>query len=262
MQIREYHKPIRFLSDQNITVRIMTPDGYEDRQKDYPVVYINDGQDVFSDSDILWGECSMDYVNYYKAYHRFLPDILIVALVCPKNRDDRTALYSPFVSREENGTRIYGQGKEYLRWIVQELKPWVDETYRTKPQPEYTALMGYSTGGLFALYGALSRPDIFTRFAAMSSAVYIWMDELKKFLENASYRHLRRVYMDVGTNEYGRITTKQEFVAGVDLVYRTCLAHGVPADYMKYDIYPGAVHSQTEWKKRFPDALRWIFIDC
>ena len=87
MQIAEYHKKITSLGSRDITVRVMTPDGYESGAKRYPVVYINDGQDVFRDEDILWGECSMDYENYYRSYGRFLPDMIIVALVCPRDRE-------------------------------------------------------------------------------------------------------------------------------------------------------------------------------
>lgn len=262
MQIKEYHKKIASLGNMDITIRVMTPDGYESGEGRYPAVYINDGQDVFRDEDILWGECSMDYENYYRLHRESLPDVIIVALVCPEDRQERTILYSPFTcaDKEGHGT-IAGRGKEYLEWITGELKPWVDRAYRTIPLPEETAIMGYSTGGLFAIYAALSRPGLFSRVAAMSSAVYIWMDSLKEFLENAEFSHLKRIYMDVGTNEFGRITTKEEFMLGADMMYGAYLQHGVPAEIIRYHIYPGAVHSQREWKGRFPGAMRWIFSD-
>lgn len=263
MQIAEYHKKITSLGSRDITVRVMTPDGYESGAKRYPVVYINDGQDVFRDEDILWGECSMDYENYYRSYGRFMPDMIIVALVCPRDREERTALYSPFTCKpEKGGAMIRGQGVEYLRWIAEELKPWIDGAYRTRSGREDTGIMGYSTGGLFALCAGLLRPDIFTRVAALSSSVYLWLDPFQELLDTASFGHLKRIYMDVGTNEFGRFTTKEEFLEGAELIYRTCLQKGVSADRIKYNLYPGATHSQLEWKLRFPDALRWIFMDC
>ena len=266
MEIFEFEHPVRLVSSGKITVRVMVPDGYESGEKRYPVLYINDGQDVFEDKDILWGECSMDYKDYYRNYRRFLPDIMIVALVCPRERQERTQLYSPFVHRgtgsSPEDSDIEGRGKEYLDWIANELKPWVDGAFRTRTEAEYTGIMGYSTGGLFAIYAALARPDLFSRLAALSSAVYIWKDELETFLQQCGYGHLRRIYIDVGTNEYGRITTREEFLEGADMMYQAYLQHGVPRERLRYNIYPDAVHSQVEWKKRFPDALRWIFMDC
>ena len=80
-------------------------------------------------------------------------------------------------------------------------------------------------------------------------------------MQRGSYGHLKRIYMDVGTNEYGRITTKEEFLEGAELMYRAYLEHGVRPERILYNVYPDAVHSQTDWKMRFPDALRWIFAD-
>lgn len=249
------------MDENEIAFRVMTPDGYEDGTRRYPVVYINDGQDVFRDEHIIWGECSMDYENYYRAYKKYLPEIIIVALCCPATREERSALYCPWDLNSINGSEVRnGKGDIYLSWIVKELKPWVDDTYRTLPDAENTAIFGYSTGGLFAIYAALSKPQIFGRLAALSSAVYILKDQLVSFLEHdADYSSLQRIYMDVGTNEFGRISTKEDFLLGSDLLYHAYLEHGISPEKIRYQIFPGAVHSQTDWKLRFPDALRWIF---
>ena len=110
---------------------------------------------------------------------------------------------------------------------------------------------------LFALNTLLR----FLHCFAISSAVYIWKEELEAFLQRGSYGHLKRIYMDVGTNEFGRITTKEEFLEGAELMHRAYLEHGVQPERILYNVYLGAVHSQTDWKMRFPDALRWIFGD-
>lgn len=68
--------------------------------------------------------------------------------------------------------------------------------------------------------------------------------------------------MDTGTNEYGRMTTKEEFLKGAQELYQNYLKHGVEPERIQYNIYPEAVHSQKEWRVRFPDAVRWIFQDC
>ena len=265
MKIFEFDRLCGLVSSETITVRVMVPDGYESSGKMYPVLYINDGQDVFEDKDILWGECSMDFKRYYGNYRRFLPEFIIVALECPRERQERTRLYSPFSHKGKGNSPedsdIAGIGKMYLDWIADDLKPWVDGAFRTRTEADFTGIMGYSTGGLFAIYAALARPDLFSRLAALSSAVYIWKEELEAFLQRGSYGHLKRIYMDVGTNEFGRITTKEEFLEGAELMHRAYLEHGVQPERILYNVYPGAVHSQTDWKMRFPDAIRWIFGD-
>ena len=130
MEIFEFDRPCGLVSSEHIIVRVMVPDGYGSGEKRYPVLYINDGQDVFEDKDILWGECSMDYKRYYGNYRRFLPEFIIVALVCPRERQERTRLYSPFTHKGKGNSPedsdIVGIGKAYLDWIAEDLKPWVD----------------------------------------------------------------------------------------------------------------------------------------
>lgn len=262
MKIETYQKQITTIQGREVTVRIMTPDGYEEGEKRYPVLYVSDGQDVFRDADILWGECSMDYEAYYRSNSGLMPEFIIAAVECPRDRDERTEQYSPF-SRGGSPSfpPIEGKGKAYLKWLTDELKPWVDRSYRTKAGAEDTGICGYSTGGLLAVYALLEYPRAFTRMIAMSSAVAIWMEELQKTFDSGTYSHIKYIYMDVGTNEFGRITTKEEFLNGAEVLYKNYIAHGVPASRIRYNIYPDAVHSQLEWKKRFPDALRWIFQD-
>ena len=55
--------------------------------------------------------------------------------------------------------------------------------------------------------------------------------------------------------------SKEEFLEGAELMHRAYLEHGVQPERILYNVYPGAVHSQTDWKMRFPDAIRWIFGD-
>ena len=72
MRIDEINTKITTL-DRDVKVRVMTPDGYEKGDMNYPVLYINDGQDVFRDDQTFWGAESLRFEQYYKDYGRFLP---------------------------------------------------------------------------------------------------------------------------------------------------------------------------------------------
>lgn len=85
MKIELHNTSISTLS-RNVTVRIMLPNGYEDSDKKYPVLYMHDGQDLFYDKDAVGGK-SWGFGNYYNSYYKFLPEIIIVAIDCPLDRE-------------------------------------------------------------------------------------------------------------------------------------------------------------------------------
>ncbi|ADK81328.1 alpha/beta hydrolase [Sediminispirochaeta smaragdinae] len=256
------------LVDDHRMVRVFLPDGYNDNNGRYPVVYMNDGQDVFYDSHTFGGVESLRFVQYYQDYGKFLPQIIIVAIEAPAVASERTALYSPytknFVVPEEKNFEscIKGRGKEYIQWIIEILKPDIDRTYRTYPDPDFTALCGYSTGGLNSVYASIAFQEYFHRIIAISPAIAIWLDKLQETMNHCSgCDSLKYVYLDVGTNENGRMTTASEFLEGSSTIVRFYESQGLNQDSLKYNVYQNAVHSQSEWRKRFPDALRWIFQD-
>lgn len=246
-----------------ITIKVFLPDGYEKSIQRYPVLYINDGQDVFCDEDTFWGAESLRFQQYYQDYKKFLPEVILVALQSPEDHAIRTAQYSPFVKTfdvpegKSFEPYIEGKGVEYLDWVAKDLKPEIDRLYRTKNGADTTGICGYSTGGLNAVYAILKYSDTFHRAIIMSAAVAIWMDKLKPVLESADYSHISRIYLDTGTNEFGRMSTKEEFLEGAETLRRFFEQHC--GKDLKYNVYQDAIHNQREWRLRFPDALRWAF---
>lgn len=249
------------------TFRVMTPDGYEDGDRLYPVLYMNDGQDIFTDESAVNDEGGMRYAEYYSLYSRYLPKIIIVGIDCPRNNVERTRLYTPyhkkFVAPEwstfEN--EVDGQGKQYVEWIADELKPWIDDRYRTRSQRGYTAFGGLSTGAVVTSYGVFTRPDVFSRMILLSGALYHWMEHLENTLEQCSLDHLRYIYLDVGTEERGRLTDSGEFLAGARTMRDKLASCGFDGSQLRYEEFKGFKHTFTCFRTRFPNAVRWIFQD-
>lgn len=266
MRIDELNEKIDML-DRAVKVRVFLPDGYENGYKHYPVLYLNDGQDVFQDDQTFWNAESLRFTQYYKDFGKFLPHMIIVAIESPEDHAVRTAQYSPFTKsfdvppEKKFEPYIEGKGKEYLQWITTSLKKKIDTEYRTLSDAENTALGGYSTGGLITVYGILKYPEVFHRAIIMSAAVCIWMDKLEVVLKESDYSHIRKLYLDAGTNEFGRMTNKEEFLIGAETVHSYFEKGGLGEEIMKYNIYQDAIHNQREWRMRFPDALRWIFAE-
>lgn len=266
MRIDELNATITPL-DRPVTVRIMVPDGYGSGDKRYPVLYINDGQDVFRDEHAFWGCESFRFERYYRDFGRFLPEVILVAVDSPDAQSARTAQYSPYTKEfdvpagKNFESRIEGRGRDYLAWLTGELKPAMDARYRTLSGAADTGICGYSTGALNALYAVLTYPDVFSRVIAMSSAVCIWMDRFEETMRSARYDHILRMYLDVGTNEAGRMTTAEEFLKGSEQV-RNVFSENMPdPSRLRFAVHPGMVHSQKELRWRFPDAIRWVFFD-
>ncbi|MFV0496650.1 MAG: alpha/beta hydrolase [Candidatus Fimivivens sp.] len=266
MRIEKINTVITAL-ERDVCVRIMLPDGYETSQQRYPVLYMNDGQHVFNKEDFPEKD-SLDYAPYYRQYHFSLPQVIIVAIASPHDAAERTAQYSPFTkdfdvpAGKKFESRIEGRGDAYLSWMTGTLKPMIDHRYRTLSDAAHTAICGSSTGALNSLYALLRYPDFFSRAIAMSPAACIWMDHLERVMASADYSKIKYLYLDVGTEEQGRMTDKQAFLDGAANIYKTFVVQGMSADHIEYHIYPGGVHRLSEWKRRFPDALRWIFQDC
>lgn len=264
MRIEVLQKHIASL-ERDVTVRVFLPDGYDAGEKSYPVLYINDGQDVFRDDQAFWGAESLRFEQYYKDYGRYLPDVILAAVESPQDHAERTAQYSPFtkdfdVPEGKNfEPHIEGRGGEYLDWMVMELKPEIDKTYRTLADAAHTGICGYSTGGLISVYAILKYSKVFRRAIIMSAAVSIWMDKLEPVLKQADYSHILKIYLDTGTNEFGRMSTREEFLNGTETIHEYFVGGGLRPDQLKYNVFQDAIHNQREWRLRFPDALRWVF---
>jgi predicted alpha/beta superfamily hydrolase len=251
---------------RDITFHVMTPDGYEEGDRLYPVLYMNDGQDIFRDEDSYTGH-SIRYASYYRDYAKFLPKLIIVGINCPPSNMERSRLYTPYTKHFEvpswssYESDVEGRGKEYLEWLTKEFKPWIDENYRTRKQGAYTGIGGFSSGAIISSYAVMKYPEVFSRLLVISGSFYIWMDCLDKTIEEVNLDHIKYIYLDVSTNEQGRITTAQQFLDGTRMMYERFGKCGFDETNMKYQVLKGLTHTQGGWRLRFPDAVRWIFQD-
>lgn len=251
--------------NRNMTFRIILPDGYKTSEKEYAVIYMQDGQDLLRDEEAT-DEISWNYEKYYSRYKKTLPDIIIVGVDCPDTNIARTRLYAPyhksFVGNNRNfEDEIDGQGKEYVSWLVNELKPWVDNKYRTRPEKEFTAIGGSSTAGITAMYAVLTYPEIFTRVITISAAYYHWYKFLEQTVEEADLNNLRYIYMDVGGNDQGRMTQQEEFILGNQRMYDKFQELGFDENQVEFAVFEKDHHIHRDFGRRFPDALRWVFQD-
>ena len=164
--------------------------------------------------------------------------------------DSRVHEYTPTRDPRLGG----GRAGDYGRMIVEELKPLIDRTYRTRSDAASTGLGGSSLGGLVTLHLGFAHPRVFGRLAVLSPSV--WWDRrvILKTVRQARSKPPSRIWLDMGTAE-GR--------KGLDdarLLKAALVGLGfTPGVDLQYAEYEGATHSETAWAERVAPMLEWLF---
>ncbi|MGN8226393.1 alpha/beta hydrolase [Gracilimonas sp. BCB1] len=148
---------------------------------------------------------------------------------------------------------IGGKGDMYGAFILNKVKPFIDQNFRTKQGKEFTALGGSSLGGLITLYLGLNHPDVFSKLLVVSPSVW-WdgrmiIDEVKQ-LPGTTGQH---IWLDMGTAE------GEGAVDNAKALHRALAEKGWSARNLKFIIEEGAAHNERAWAKRVPDMLRFLF---
>lgn len=229
-------------------VWLYLPPGYEESGKDYPVIYMQDGEDVF-DAYTSWnGEWEVDEtLNDLAAKGMDVPIVVAVDGGWRRNYE-----YSPWYFTLYG---IKGQGKQYVDFLTNTLKPYVDSAYRTRPGPESTCIMGSSLGGLLSFYAAMKRPDVFSKAGIFSPSYWI-SDSVWTFVRDVEKIHPMRLYQIVETEEgddmVDNMVGMHDYLSGL----------GFSEEEIKYKIVEGAAHNVQFWRSEFKEAFLWLFPDA
>jgi len=230
---------------------VYLPPGYEEADRRYPVLYVQDGQNVFNAATAFGGqEWRLDEAAEALIWAGEIPPLIIVGI--PNAGLHRVDEYTP---TRDARRRAGGQADAYGHLVLDEVKPYVDRTFRTQRGREGVAVLGSSMGGLVSLYLALSRAHAIGTALVMSPSV--WWDRRVILGQARTFRSERRprVWLDVGTLE-GRCALRDV------RALRTALISGGWEDGVDliYTEYDGAEHTEAHWGARVGHALRWVFL--
>ena len=241
------------------TVLVYKPDDYYENKKRYPVVYFQDGQNAFFDYSSYIGK-SWGLLHYAQHYQW---QVIIVAIYCNFEGFKRMDEYGPWpiceqYSQEETGKEHYiigGEGKDYVKWMIEELKPLIDRRFATLP--DQSAIVGSSMGAIISSYAALEFPEIFPKCASLSSAFWFYMDEFKSIIQSHTYSKDFSFYFDLGEFEgCGNAEFDQRYIESNEEIY-ALLKEKVT--HLDYEFFEGASHNEMEWKKRVPLFMNFLF---
>ncbi len=233
--------------DRYRRIWIYLPPDYETSGRSYPVMYMHDGQNLFDATTSFVGEWEVD-----ETLNELFDEGKDVPIVVGIDHGDghRIGEYSPWENAQYGG----GEGELYTQFIVETLKPYIDENYRTLPDRENTAVMGSSLGGLISQYIALRHQDIFSK-AGIFSPAYWFNEELYDFTYETGKQEEMKFYVMGGTAESG--TLVDEMMSMID----TLQAAGFSEDEMALKVVPGGQHNEQLWLQQFGEAYSWLFPD-
>jgi len=221
------------------------PKDYTTSSISYPVLYMHDGQNLFDKKTSFSGEWKVDE-SLDSMFVKGDYGCIVVGI--DNGGGNRLNEYSPWINPQYGG----GQGDEYIDFIVQTLKPYIDLSYRTLSDRDNTAIFGSSMGGLISMYAGIQYPEVFGRVGAFSSS-YWFSGESFRQVSDTRVRGTSYFYMLAGEQEGGQQT------GDMDKMYQTLLLAGASADQLFKTAHADGKHSEWYWAREFPKAYKWLF---
>ena len=239
-------------------LRVWLPPGYDEVEnagRHYPVLYLNDGQNLFESVSAFNGvEWQVDEAADRLIRAGTVPPLIIVGI--DNASKDRIREYMPH--RSMSPMIVRAQGNRYPEFLIKEVMPFVARNYRVAGGPENTGLGGSSLGALIALYTAAVRPGIFSRLLLESPS--LWASNRQMIRQSrAVKRWPERIFLATGTAEAGRPDRDQSMVDDVRELAAIFRRAGLNESRLKLFIEEGAPHHESAWARRFPEALSFLF---
>jgi len=243
-------------------LRVWLPPGYdvpENQLRRYPVLYLNDGQNLFDPATafngIAWrvGDTADRLIR-----EGAIRPLIVVGI--DHAGSDRMKEFLPY--RSLSPAILFPQGKHYPAFLVREVMPFVSERYRVAAGPENVGLGGSSLGALISLHTVIARPRIFSRLLLESPSLFI---SKRRILERsrASGHWPERVFLAIGTREDGHEDKDRQVVEDVRTLEGIIRKTSPRATCLLVRIDEGATHGESAWAKRFPQALTFLYgNDC
>lgn len=232
--------------DANRRIWIYLPPDYFTSTKNYKVLYMHDGQNVFDQSTSFAGEWQVD-----ETLNALFDDgdEGCIAVAIDNGGVNRLEEYSPWAMPDYG---VSGSGEDYMAFIVSTLKPFVDANYRTLPDRASTGLMGSSMGGLISHYGGITYNNVFSRIGIFSPSYWV-SDSCFQITEDTPHDGEMRIYTIAGNLEGGSM------VSNVWAMEDTYVAAGYNLSEHKATVFADGQHSEWFWAREFEAAYEWLW---
>lgn len=235
--------------NRNRRIWLYLPPDYQSSTKKYPVLYMQDAQNLFDASTSFSGEWEVDEtLNQLHAQG----DYGCIVVGIDNGGTHRFDEYSPWVNSQYGG----GEGDEYLEFMVNTLKPYIDANYRTLPGRNTTGIMGSSLGGLISMYSFSERQDVFSKAGIFSPAFWFAGNSPASHVATHPKQGEARVYFLAGDQEPAYVTQDMQAVSNA------MTTAGFSASEKRFLTPSDGTHSEWFWAREFPAAYQWMFADA
>lgn len=250
-QLRKHEKMRSQILRNERDVVVYLPPGYEEqRERSYPVLYMQDGQNLF---DPATSFVPGMYWQMRETADRLIHDGTVQPLII-------VGIYNVGKGRlrEYTPTRMLriggGRADKYARMLLKEMKPFIETQYRVLAGPAHTGIGGSSLGGLLSLYAGLHFPDVFGRIAALSPSIWWGHGWIHRYAEDAQISQRPRIWLDAGTRESARLVPTVERFRDV-LIHRGWTT----GKDLHVEIIQGGEHNEAAWAERVGPFLQFLF---
>lgn len=230
-------------------VSILLPYNYhKNTEKRYPVLYLHDAQNLFNPNS-LYGNWAIDNKLAVLA-EKGLGDIIVVAV--DHAGIERVNEYLPI----KNSQLGVSEGKKYVRFMAETLKPFIDNNFRTMADRSHTGMGGSSMGGLITAYAALMLPSVFGKFMVFSPSLWVArqvdFDSIPFFQPYAT-----KIYVYAGGKEGSGM------IPNVKKLRDSIKRQGFESNnvQIKLALDPVGLHTEVRWGEEFPKAIEWLFFN-
>ena len=222
---------------------VFLPPSYGRTRRRYPVVYMQDGQNLADPARAFAGTWELERAIETLAGRGI--EAIVVGI--PNLGEARIREYTPFVDPKAGG----GDGDAYLAYMERTIKPLVDRRFRTRPERAATGVFGSSLGGLISLYAFFRAPETFGFTGAMSPSLWFAGRAMLSYVERDGAPP-GRIYLDTGTEEgTGTLRDARELV-------RILEGKGYPPEQLRFVEDHGGRHAESDWARRLVPALEFL----
>jgi predicted alpha/beta superfamily hydrolase len=239
----------RFLEHDRTVLVYLPPDYDPESARRYPTLYLHDGQNVFDQATSFGDEWHVDETAQELITSGRIEPIIVVGVY--NSGEHRVDEYTPTAAGKDGAG---GHADDYGRMLVEELKPFIDATYKTFPGAANTAMGGSSLGGLLTMHLGLRYPTAFGKLAVLSPSV--WWDDRVILREVAALRTKgpQRIWLDAGVREGERV------IADARALRDALVAKGwTLGDDLQYVEAEDGEHNERSWGARVGAVLEFLF---